>query len=98
MPKVVTATEARVRFGQLLRRVAEGGETVIVERGGEPQAVVIPLAEYRRLSGQQRSDWQTLLDGAIEQVDLDRGANGLPPVDEIIEEMRADRDAELGLR
>ena len=36
MSTVVSATEARVHFGELLRRVAEGRETVFVERGGQP--------------------------------------------------------------
>ncbi len=52
----ITATEARVRFGTLLRRVAEGGETIIVERGGQPQVVVLSVADYERLVGRRASD------------------------------------------
>lgn len=39
MPKTVSATEARIHLGALLRDIAEQGETIIVERGGKPQAV-----------------------------------------------------------
>jgi len=40
-------------------------------------------------------DWQVLLDEAIEAVDRERAGKPLPPVDEIIREMRDERDAEL---
>ena len=50
MKKTVSATEARVHFGELLRAVAEEGATYVVERSGKPQAVVISAAEYDQLS------------------------------------------------
>jgi prevent-host-death family protein len=53
MESVLNATDARVHFGDLLRRVTEQGETVVVERGGVPQVVVIALAEYRRMMARQ---------------------------------------------
>jgi len=54
MKRSVTATEAQIRFGELIRRVAEDRESVIVERGGKPQAVVLSVPEYERLlKGQQ---------------------------------------------
>ena len=34
MERNVSATETRVRFGEMVRRVVEGGETLIVERSG----------------------------------------------------------------
>jgi len=34
MPKVISETEARIRFGELLRLAVEKGEVVIVARGG----------------------------------------------------------------
>jgi len=46
---MVSATEARVHFGDLLRRVNEGGEPVIVERGGRAMAVVLSMDAYERL-------------------------------------------------
>jgi prevent-host-death family protein len=41
MERVVGATEARIRFGELMRRVAEQKTCVIVERGGKPWVVVL---------------------------------------------------------
>ena len=49
MPDVVTATEAKVHFGELMRRVVERREPVYVERGGRPQVVVLAVADYERL-------------------------------------------------
>ena len=37
MKRVETATEARIRFGELIHRVADNSEAVIVESGGKPQ-------------------------------------------------------------
>jgi prevent-host-death family protein len=71
MKRVVTATEARIRFGELIRRVAENRESVIVERGGKPQAVVLSVSEYERLlKGQQQdqNEWKALVDSARDQI------------------------------
>lgn len=52
MERRVSATEARVHFGALMRRVVERDEPAVVEKAGEPQVVVISFAEYQRLKGQ----------------------------------------------
>jgi prevent-host-death family protein len=99
--KKITATDARVRFGKMLRQVAEEGETVLVERGGQPQVVVMSLGEYDRLSSleDRQPPWQLLLDEILEEVDRERAGAPLPPAEELIREMREERDAELlGLR
>jgi prevent-host-death family protein len=97
MPRTLTATSARVRFGELLQCVAEQGETIFVERNGKPQAVVLPLAEYRRLQKlEDRSEsWEALLDEAIAEIDQDLAGRALPAADEMIRAMREDRDAEI---
>lgn len=51
MKKTVSATEARVHLGEVLRTVAEEGATYIIERAGKPQAVVVSSEEYERLVG-----------------------------------------------
>jgi prevent-host-death family protein len=53
MPSVVSATEARVHFGEILRRVGVNGETVFVEKAGRLQAVVIGAAELGILAGRR---------------------------------------------
>ena len=36
MKRVISATEARIHFGALLRQVVDSGEAVIVQRDGKP--------------------------------------------------------------
>jgi len=47
--RTVTATEARVHFGEMLRIVREQGGPVIVERAGEPEAALISIDDLREL-------------------------------------------------
>jgi prevent-host-death family protein len=101
MQRTLSATEARVHFGELLRRVAEEQEIVVVERGGKPQAVVLPVAEYERLlaARQEPEDWWVLVERAREQARNELGDRELPSPDEIIRQMREERDEQLvGLR
>jgi prevent-host-death family protein len=47
--RTISATEARTHLGELMRRVVEEGETVIVEHRGKPAMAVVSVAEYERL-------------------------------------------------
>lgn len=97
MERVVSATEARIRFGELMRQVIEDQKPVIVERGGKPQVVVLSMAEYERLltGQQQRPDWKELVHQAREQIRAELGDRELPPPEEIIRQMREERDAQI---
>lgn len=97
MKRVVTATEARIRFGELLRRVAENRESVIVERGGKPQAVVLSVSEYERLvEGQQdRNEWKTLVAEARDKIRAELGDRELTPPEDVIAKTREERDEQL---
>ena len=53
MSKTMSATEARIHFGELMRHVTEQKEPVFVERAGKPQVVVISVAEYEQLTTQK---------------------------------------------
>lgn len=99
--KTVSATEARVRFGELLRHVATERTPVMVERGGKPLAVVLSLDEYRRLQDLDSGvisgpdDVWTRLEAI--QTELRQRRNGRPlrPADEIVREMREERVGQL---
>jgi prevent-host-death family protein len=97
MERVVSATEARIRFGELMRRAVEGREPVIVERGGKPHVVVLSVAEYERLRiGQQEQEsWKELVHRARGQIRAELGERELPPAEEIIRQVREERDAQL---
>ena len=49
MPATIAATEVKNRFGEVVRRVYKNGETLIVERGGLPVLVMMPLQEYQTI-------------------------------------------------
>ncbi|HEX8221141.1 MAG TPA: type II toxin-antitoxin system prevent-host-death family antitoxin [Chloroflexia bacterium] len=46
MPKTVTATDAKNKFGSLVNWVVENGDEVIVENHGQPAVVLVPVSEY----------------------------------------------------
>ena len=97
MSRTMNATEARVHFGELLQHVTKRQLPVVVERGGRPQAIVLPVAEYERLrSGlPKQEDWRTLL-AKTRALIRAQVADGPPlDVDEIIHQMREERDAQL---
>jgi prevent-host-death family protein len=44
--KIVPALTARTQLGQILRRVRQNKERFVVDRRGEPQAVIMSVEEY----------------------------------------------------
>jgi len=98
MERVMSATEARVHFGELLRRVVSEGEPVVVERAGRPQVVVLPMSEYRRLKGAQEGERRATLERALEvgrRIRERRGSQAITPPEAVIREMRGERSGEL---
>jgi prevent-host-death family protein len=99
MERTVSATEARIHFGELMRKVVEHDETVIVERSGKPQVVVLSFDEYqRRLGGPRREpepNWEERIRRTRALIDKELAGRDLPDIDEIFHEMREERDAEL---
>ncbi len=100
MKHVVSATEARIRFGELMRRAVESREPIIVERGGKSHVVVLSVDEYERLlKRQQQGDWRELVRRARAQVQADLDGRKLPLPEEILQQLREGRDEQpLALR
>ena len=94
MKKTLSATEARVHFGELLRAVSEDEATYVVERRGKPQVVVISAERYEHLTkfGTEELDWwRNLLEArALFQEEL-KGKE-LPDPVELINAGRQERD------
>lgn len=97
MERRMTATDVRVHFGEVLRDVTERGTTVVVERGGTPQAVVISLEEYQRLrrGGDSRPRWEILLEEAHEQIRREGNLPLVPSPEEVIRRGREERDEQI---
>jgi prevent-host-death family protein len=98
MERVMSATEARVHFGEVLTAVAEQGDTVIVERAGRQLAVVIPLGDYEHLRVRHR--WEGFAERRRkhrEFLDAEYAAGRLKDwnVEELIRQGREERDEQL---
>lgn len=95
MTRVVSATQARIRFGELIRWVMETHQPVTVERDGEPCVVVLSVEAYRRLQeGQVHSSWQETLNQIRDFRTRLAGRLSSPP-EEVIREEREGRDARI---
>jgi prevent-host-death family protein len=97
MERRMSATEARIRFGELMRWVVESQEPVVVERGGEPYVVVLSVDRYEDLLAgrQEPEDWRKLVHQAREQIRAELGDRELAPPDEVLRQIREERDAQL---
>jgi prevent-host-death family protein len=96
MERVISATEARIHFGELMQQVVESGKPVIVERAGKSHVVVLSVDEYERLlRGQHQDDWQDLVRQARAQIEADLGGRTLPPSEDILQQLREERDEHL---
>ncbi|NJN82597.1 MAG: type II toxin-antitoxin system Phd/YefM family antitoxin [Caldilineaceae bacterium] len=47
--RVVTATEAKNRFGAIIKQAYANDEHLIVQRGGIPVVAIVPIQDYERL-------------------------------------------------
>ncbi len=95
--KAISATDARIHLGELMRTAVEQRQPIVVERAGRPHVVIISFEEYRRLRDAKadQPEWMFLLDQAHEQIKTELGDRKLIPPEEIIRQMREERDAEL---
>jgi len=97
MERKMSATEARIHFGELMRRVVERQETVIVEHSGKPHVVVLSVDKYERLVAAQEEgeDWRELVRRSRDQVRADLGDRKLTSPEDVLREMREERDEQL---
>ena len=102
MVKNISATEARIHFGELMRRVTEKKEAMIIERAGKPQVVVLSIDEFKRLQSlDRRENWVQALENLESigaKVEKRRKRITVPEPESVIREMREERDDELRTR
>ena len=97
MERRMSATAARARFSELMQWVEESQRPVIVERRGKPQMVVLSVVEYQRLVAGQRGkdDWRELVNQAREQIRTELGERELTPSEEVLRQVREERDKQF---
>ncbi|WP_236630108.1 type II toxin-antitoxin system Phd/YefM family antitoxin [Thermus thermamylovorans] len=88
----LSATEARVHFGEVLRRVGEG-EVILVEGRGKPLAVILSPEAYERLKGEGEDPFRLIL--SVNRGIRERLGRPLAPPEEVIGAMREEGDREL---
>ena len=62
---IVSVAEARRRFSDLLKRVAYGGQTVVIGSRGKPQAALVSIDELERLHSLEMERDAELLERAV---------------------------------
>ena len=101
MEQNISATEARVHFGHWLRRVKEQNVTLIVEKGGRPEAVLLSMAAYGKLQEAQHVrgglDVLARAQALRETIRARRSGRPLTSPEDVIAEMREVRADELAL-
>lgn len=90
MEKTLSAFEARRNFGKVLQDVAAKGDKIVVERHGEPVAVVVPMSVYEQWQCSRERAYNTLRE-ISEQVNMsEEEANIL--IEEAISAVRRGED------
>jgi prevent-host-death family protein len=96
MNRRVSATQARVHFGEILRLVNEEGATIVVERGGRAAAVILPMTDYERLGSEAQSrNWQARITALHSLWKGELAGRELPDAVTVLREGREKRDDQL---
>ena len=92
MEKIVSATEARIHFGEIIRQAQIA--PVIVERDGDPVVVILSKRDYDRMLNPY-DDWQTMLSRTHRLIREKLEGKELPDPVEMIREAREIRDEQI---
>lgn len=99
MEQNISATEARVHFGHWLRRVKDQDVTLIVEKAGRPEAVLLSVEAYGKLQEAGRTgagtDVLSRAQALREAIRARRKGVPLTPPEDVLSELRQERDDEL---
>ena len=86
----VSLSEARTRLGAVIERVRGGREYVVLERSGEPVAVLLDIDEFEDLLELRDPEVRRL----IAESRADELAGRVRPARELLAELRAEEEAE----
>jgi prevent-host-death family protein len=94
MLKTISATKARINFGDVMKQAKIA--PVIVERGGKAEVVVLSKKAYDQLvAAKSQTDWRNLLIESRQTVRAALKGKKLPDPAEIIRQGREERDEQL---
>jgi prevent-host-death family protein len=98
MQRTISATDARIHLGELMREVNEEDQAIVIERSGQPHAVLLSVETYERLlaAHEAQRDWRELVDEARARVEVDLAGRRLPAPETVLREMRDEQ--QRGLR
>ena len=94
MQKTISATQARIHFGEIMKqaRIAP----VIVERDGKAEVVVVSKKTYDRLvAANTQNDLQDKLEKLHNRIRIELAGRALPDPAELIRQGREERDEQL---
>jgi prevent-host-death family protein len=86
----VTLREARARLGAVVARVRGGKEYVVLERSGEPVAVLLDIDEFEDLLELRDPEVRRLIEEGRE----DERAGRVRPARDLLAELRAEEEEE----
>lgn len=99
---VISATDAKNNFAAVIARVAESGESVVIERQGKGRAAIISMDDYRRFRAFEDAERRRTAREALERFQESiRELNAeLPPlteeqIDELAQEVRSEITSSL---
>ena len=95
MQMTVSATEARIHFGQIIQDAVLHQQPIVVEKAGKPQVVILAYNLYQQLAGGELENWQTKLAKVHAKLDAYLAGRELPSAVDMLEEGRRARDEEL---
>ena len=94
MLKTISATKARINFGDVMKQAKIA--PVIVERGGKAEVVVLSKKAYDQLvAAKAQNSWRKLLEEAHNSIREALKGKELPDPAEIIRQGREERDEQL---
>jgi len=94
MDHIISATQARIHFGEVIRWARSG--PVFVERDGKSEVVVISKQEYDQLvTAAPKKDWQKTLEELHEKLRIELAGRSLPDSANLIQQGREERDEQL---
>ena len=95
MERRVSATEARIHFGELMQSVVREQNPVIVEKSGKPQIVLLSIEHYNRLQQNKAQSWLDQLEQTHALIGATRNGDVSPHPADVVRAMREERDAQL---